>query len=261
MRWISWLLGPASPLGEGISVPPDGEDADTSGRSPGPLQGREKGRGACSRGSAAALLQWPARLRPVQRLDRTLFIQAEDHRVLRRVQLPPNHIRELFLEGRISAHLEGPYPVRLPSARAPHPVHEAMGGPSRPRPRPARPVRGLRRLGRRRPTDHLASEFGLGLGARAPVVAAPRALLGYPFPSPLGPASSPATDRVRVRSPHRSHGLVRPAFRGPEHHLRPRSPPDRCAARARPPLPARSVRLRPLEVNRYSQDSSFSLSV
>ena len=138
---------------------------------------------------------------------------------------------------------------------------EAVRGPGRPRPRPARPVRRLRRLGRRRPTDHLAAEFGLGLGARAPVVAAPRALLDHPFQPLLGQAPSPAADLIRVRSQLLGHGLVRLAFRGHEPHLRPFSQPDRCAARARPPLQARSVRLRPLDVDHYSQGSSFPLSV
>ena len=58
------------------------------------------------RGSAAPLLHRQPGLRPVQRLDRALLVEAEHRRVLRRVEVQAHHVAQPLLEARVRAQLK-----------------------------------------------------------------------------------------------------------------------------------------------------------
>ena len=149
---------------------------------------------------AAALLHRQSRLRPVERLDRTLLVEAEDHRVVRRVKVQRHNVLQLLLEARIRAHLEGAPQMGLQPRRAPHRVHEAVRRARRPRHRPARPVRRVRRPLPRRPADDLRPQRRLRLRAPAPVVATPGTLLLDPL-APLVRVAAASGPPCRYASP------------------------------------------------------------
>ena len=73
--------------------------------------------------SRPALLDRQRRLRAVERLDLALFVHAQDDRVLRRVQVQPDHVDELLLEPLVVGELERLHLVRLQAARRPDPLH------------------------------------------------------------------------------------------------------------------------------------------
>ncbi len=74
------------------------------------------------RGAVAARERKP-RLGSIQRLDLALLVQAEDDRVLGRVQIETDDFFEFLGESRIVAHLEGPHLVRFDSIAAPDSKH------------------------------------------------------------------------------------------------------------------------------------------
>src|SRR5262249_49221480 len=67
----------------------------------------------------------------VQRLDLTLLVDAEDQRVLRRVEVEADDIEQLLGEVGVVAHLEGAVQVRLQPVGAPDPADQSMIGPER----------------------------------------------------------------------------------------------------------------------------------
>ena len=62
-------------------------------------------------------------LGPVQRLDLGLLVDAEHDRVLRRVQIQPNHIGDLGHQLRVGGELERLSPPRLHPVMPPGPQH------------------------------------------------------------------------------------------------------------------------------------------
>ena len=68
---------------------------------------------------AAPRLQGQARLGAVERLDLRLLINAEHHRVRRRVDVEPDDVAQLGDEFRIARELELPHPMRLEPVSAP----------------------------------------------------------------------------------------------------------------------------------------------
>ena len=106
-----------------------------------------------------------------------LLVKAECCGVMRRVEVQPDHVAQLLLEGRVIAELEGADQVRLQSVGAPHPVDEAVCRVQMPRHRPARPMRRVDRYRLRRRLDDLASQLRLLAGVLAAVVRPTRAFL------------------------------------------------------------------------------------
>lgn len=110
------------------------------------------------------------RILAVQHLDRCLLIRAEHHRVLRRVEVQPNHVCGLGLEirvvgGQIAFHAVGLDAVRCapPScARCPHPVPPARTIASN-----RLPVLGMGQHPRFYPVSHLVALASAMAGEQA----------------------------------------------------------------------------------------------
>ena len=83
--------------------------------------------------TAASLLDRQARLRPVQSLHRALFVDAEHHCVLRRIQIQPHHVVQFLQQIVGRCDLEGTDQVWFhgPTMRLPHTVNNAVRRPHR----------------------------------------------------------------------------------------------------------------------------------
>ena len=90
----------------------------------------EEGGGAVSlvvvcHGLAPAGLYRQPGLRAVERLDLTLFIERQHHRVSRRIEVEPNDVDELGGKAGVARAFEGAQPVRLQLVRPPDALHRA----------------------------------------------------------------------------------------------------------------------------------------
>ena len=95
-------------------------------------------------------------LGPVQRLDLGLLVDAEHDRVLRRVQVQPDHVGDLGDQLRVGGELERLRPPRLHPVMPPGPQHRRGVHPQVVGEQPRRPVRDpqlRRRRGQRRGQD------------------------------------------------------------------------------------------------------------
>ena len=70
---------------------------------------------------AASFFHRQPRLRPIQRLHLRLLIHAQDHCLVRRVQVHPHHVRQLLDKALVLRELESFHAVRLQSVRVPNP--------------------------------------------------------------------------------------------------------------------------------------------
>ena len=82
--------------------------------------------------SRSARLDRQAWLGAVKRLYLRLFIDAEHHRVRRRVDIQPDDVTQLGDEFRVARQFELPYPVRLEPVRTPDALHRGDADTSRP---------------------------------------------------------------------------------------------------------------------------------
>lgn len=100
---------------------------------------------------APPLLQGESRLGPLQGLDLTFLIHAEDDGMLGRVEIQSHDILQFLLEVWIPTELKGADPVGLQTMSGPDPMHECGVRPQVPRQGAGGPVGGggRRRLGRR----------------------------------------------------------------------------------------------------------------
>ena len=108
-------------------------------------QRREQGRGAVPfivvcHGPTATLLQWKTRLGAIESVNLAFLVNGEHQRLVRRIEVEPDHVMELLDKLSVAAELERPDEVRLETVPSPDP---ANGG--------------------------LAETLGLGHGPRAPV--------------------------------------------------------------------------------------------
>ena len=78
---------------------------------------------------ASPRLQGQTRLGAVERLDLRFFVDAEHHRVRRRVDIQPNDVTQLGDEFRVARQLELPYPMRLEPVDAPDALHRGEADP------------------------------------------------------------------------------------------------------------------------------------
>ncbi len=99
---------------------------------------------------AAPRLQRQTRLGAVERLDLRLLIDAEHHRVRRRVNVKPDDVAQLGDEFRIARQFELPHPMRLEPMGAPDALHRGKADP------------GGFGHGKARPMGCLARRIGLG---------------------------------------------------------------------------------------------------
>jgi hypothetical protein len=138
-------------------------------------------------GPRPATLHGQARLGAVEGLNLALLIDAEDDRLLRRVQIQPNYVLQLGEEGGVGGHLERFLAMGLQSMRTPDAVHLGMAEPDDWGQRPRAPVGRAGRLLLSRPSDHL--RYLLGRDLSWP----PRStrLLQHPLQSTSGVAPLP----------------------------------------------------------------------
>ena len=94
---------------------------------------------------AASRLDRQAWLGAVERLYLALFIDAEHHRVRRRVDIQPDDVTQLGDEFGVARQFELPYPVRLEPVRTPDALHRGDTDPDQPGHRRRRPMRRLAR--------------------------------------------------------------------------------------------------------------------
>src|SRR3954464_4786010 len=94
---------------------------------------------------AASRLDRQAWLGAVERLYLALFIDAEHHRVRRRVDIQPDDVTQLGDEFGVARQFELPYPVRLEPMRTPDALHRGETDPDQPGHRRRRPMRRLAR--------------------------------------------------------------------------------------------------------------------
>jgi transketolase len=87
-----------------------------------------------------ALFHRQGRLGAVQGLDLALFVHAQHHSLVGRVQVQTHHVDELLLEVAVVGEFEGLHQVGLEPARRPDPLHRRRAHPSPLGHRPARPV-------------------------------------------------------------------------------------------------------------------------
>src|SRR5665647_677822 len=191
----------------------------------GAIQGVECGE---QRGGAVPLVVAGSRARPalghrqrslgaIERLDRGLLVHAQHHSLLRRVQVEPDDVDELLLEGRVVGELERLDQVRLEATPGPDPLHGGRTNADGFGHRPAAPVRCTGRLFVLSQTHDL-----LNLLRRDPRFAATTvpylAELGQPFSGEPGP---PRTDRDRGDANARGDLGVGHTFSGHQQHLGP----------------------------------------
>ncbi len=73
-------------------------------------------------GSATALFHWETWLGAIQSLDLGLLVDAEHKRLVRRIEIQPDHIVQLFDEPFIAAQFEGFRQMRLETMLLPERV-------------------------------------------------------------------------------------------------------------------------------------------
>ena len=106
------------------------------------------------KGAAPAGLEGQPRLRAIQRLNLALFIDTQHHGVLRRRQIHPHHIRQLFQELGIAGEFEAFRPMRFELVLLPHPLNRVLADAPRTRQGASAPMRRALGLGLQRRLDN-----------------------------------------------------------------------------------------------------------
>ena len=152
------------------------------------------------------------RLRAIQRLDAGLLIDAQDHRMFRRVHVEPDHITDLLDELRVFGQLERVDQPWLQPERLPDPTHRRRRHPDPLGEITRRPMRRVGRLVFQGPDDHTLNII-VGDRPRCPRTG----FVHQPIEAPLDEPSPPLRDRrlihVQLR---RDHHVVR-ALRALQH--------------------------------------------
>ena len=136
-------------------------------------------------------------LGPVQGLDLGLLVDAEHDRVLRRVQIQPDHVGDLGDQLRVGGELERLRPPRLDPVMPPGPQHRRGVDPQMIGQQPRRP------MGDPQPARRRAQRRSQNLG---PVhrPRPPRPLLIHQTPAPRGGVTITPADHRRPATPTRS---------------------------------------------------------
>ncbi len=160
------------------------------------------------------------RLGAIQSLDLALLIHAQDHSLLRWVQVQTDDVDELFLEARVVGPLEGLDPIGLDPARGPDPLHRRGRHPGSPGHRPTAPMRSPRRRLMPGKPDDLLDRLGRDRRLRTPTRAHRREILQTVLGEPLPPRrDGPRRDLHRARDPGRSRTHPQPSTtRAPATH-------------------------------------------
>ena len=192
------------------------------------VQRCEQGGGAVAlvvvgHGTGTPLLHGQSRLSAVEGLDLALFVDAEDQRLVGRIEVEPDHVLHLGREVLVARDFERFDQMRLEPVRMPDPLDTAVGDPCRRSHAAQAPVGRIRRLRMQRHVDHLLDLLGRQrLDARR---------AGRILQQPVHPlrhvAAAPATDRQQAlahgrRNPLRCQSIARQQHdpRPPNHLLR-----------------------------------------
>ena len=207
------------------------------------VQRREQGGGPvplvvmCHR-ARPALLEWQARLRPIQGLNLTFLIHREDHGSLRRIDVESHHVAQLRNEVRIGRDFECLHQMRLDAMGAPN---SRNGGLVDLRPRghdASTPVRSaVGRLGVQGRVDDLRL-----LGERDSLRASrARSIGGQAFGAFGVVPIQPSTDRRSRHAQHRADRVAAVAVGRGQDNLRSFDQPARGGAGASPLFKNRSI--------------------
>jgi len=206
------------------------------------IERRKQRRGAVSlvvmrhRAGAAAFHRQP-RLRALQRLNLAFLVHAEDQRLLRRIDIQPDDVREFLDKAGVGRELEGPEPVRLQSVRPPDPVNRGGTQPVRGRHRAQTPVG----RARGRPVQCRVDDLLL-LGRRDLTLASPSRRIFHERRRATGRnASAPQTNRVLAGVERRGDVLARHAVSGEQYNAASKHQALWRHARAHPPLKRRAL--------------------
>ncbi len=187
-----------------------------------------------------AFLHRQAGLGAVQRLDLGLLVHTEHQRLIGRVQVQPNDIRELLQEPGIARELEGLDPVRLQIVAAPNRTDGGLAHALKVRHPPATPLGHPLRLARCGGLDDrldLARRIG-GLATAA----------GCDLPQALWPsfqkAATPQGDRRPAHAQRIGKHDIGPAACRTEHNAAPKRHLLRRSVSRHPPLQLLTLKLR-----------------
>ena len=97
-------------------------------------------------GSAASFFHGQARLGPLEGLDLTLFVHAQDDGFVRRIEIQSHHVGELLGEATVSGELEPLRPMGLQSMSGPDTLHGSLADALCPCHATSAPVSRTRRL-------------------------------------------------------------------------------------------------------------------
>ena len=153
------------------------------------------------------------RLRAIERLNLRLFIHAQHHRVVRRVEVQPDDVAHFLDEERIGGQLEGLRQVRLDPEQGAPALHRALANALGPPQGAGAPVRGG--VGRllQRAVDH-RRHLVVVIGPRP---TGPEFVV-QPLDAGLSEASAPLADGVRGDADAPRDGSVGQAFGAGEDH-------------------------------------------
>ena len=129
------------------------------------VQRREQGGGAVAlvvvgHGAGAPLLHGQSGLGAVEGLDLALFVDAEDQRLVGRIEIEPDHVLHLGGEVLVARDLERLDQMRLEPVRTPDPLDAAVGDACRRRHAAHAPMGRIRRLLVQRHVHHLLDLLG-----------------------------------------------------------------------------------------------------
>ncbi len=97
-------------------------------------------------GSAASFFHGQARLGPLEGLDLTLFVHAQDDGFVRRIEVQPHHVGELLGEAPVTGELESLRPMGLQAMGGPDTLHGSLADALCPCHATSAPVSRTRRL-------------------------------------------------------------------------------------------------------------------
>src|SRR5260370_20045606 len=162
----------------------------------------------------AARGEWQNRIQPVQRLDRTLLVDAEDRRIKRWLEIKSNDVSCLLFELRVSTDHVAPESMGLDSCASPDPCYSTVRSAQMPSQLAGAPMSrtiGRRLLSRVQNLGFLADDVLRDNLAAMPGIKPRQALRSKTF--------FPAGDEIQAAAFLLHDGAIRLPRRQPQHYL------------------------------------------
>src|SRR5258706_714388 len=185
-----------------------------------------------SHGSTATLLERKAGLSPIKGLNLGLLINRQDERMLRRIEVQPDHVFQLLDKMRIVAELEGPHQMGLQTMPFPNPTHRRVAHSRRPCHTASTPVSGIAGGLLSRPANNLLDQ----LPRDRRQATRPRSIFLNPSQTQLRVSTTPAAHRMPHDPKLRSDLLVLLSRGCQQDNLGSLNQPGRSAAASRKAL-------------------------